>query len=44
MIIHHNKNGSYVVYDKDGKVIIITCRKDHAIGYAKSLIKKSKGN
>jgi regulatory protein YycI of two-component signal transduction system YycFG len=44
VILHHNKNGNYVIYDKDGRVVIITCRKDHAIGYAKTLMKKSNGN
>jgi hypothetical protein len=44
VVLFHNKNGSYVIYDKDGKVVIITCRKDHAIEYANTLKNKSNGN
>jgi hypothetical protein len=44
VVLFHNKNDSYVIYDKDGKVVILTCRKDHAIEYAKTLTNKSNGN
>jgi hypothetical protein len=35
--LYRNKKGDYVVYDKYGKVVIITHHKHHAIAYARSL-------
>jgi len=44
VILHRNKKGEYVVYDKNGKVVIITRHKYHAINYANTLKNKSNGN
>jgi len=35
--LYRNKRGDYVVYDKYGKVVIITHHKHHAVAYARSL-------
>jgi hypothetical protein len=35
--LYRNQKGDYVVYDKHGKVVIITHNKNYAIAYARSL-------
>jgi hypothetical protein len=35
--LYRNKRGDYVVYDKAGKVVIITHHKRHAVEYARSV-------
>jgi len=35
--LYRNKRGDYVVYDKQGKVVIITHHKRYAIAYARGL-------
>jgi len=35
--LYQNKKGDYVVYDKEGRVVIITHHKHYAINYARSL-------
>jgi regulator of RNase E activity RraA len=35
--LYQNKKGDYVVYDKNGKVVIITHHKSHALEYARSI-------
>ena len=42
MRLYRNKRGDYVVYDKYGKVVIITHNKKYAIDYARSLEDGSK--
>ena len=37
MKLYRTKSGNYVVYDKHGKVVIITHNKNYAIAYARSL-------
>ena len=37
MRLYQNRLGKYVVYDKHGKVVIITEHRHHAVAYARSL-------
>jgi hypothetical protein len=40
--LYQNRKGDYVVYDKYGKVVIITHHKHYAIAYARSVKDGSK--
>jgi len=35
--LYRNKKGDYVVYDKHGKVVIITHNKNYAVSHARSI-------